>query len=77
MHRSRMALLPYLKKAGLTWESLTYPVPWAADVKLLLLNTVENVSGVNSAESVFEIKVVLPSVPAHNCLLKAVVLKSN
>lgn len=37
----------------------------------------ENFSGVNSAEGVFEIKVVLPCVPALTCLLKAVVLKSN
>lgn len=72
-----MALLPYLKKVSLTWESVNYPVSWAVDVKLLLLNPVENFSGVNSAEGVFEIKVVLPCVPAHTCLLKAVVLKSN
>lgn len=72
-----MALLPYLEKVSLTWESLNYPVSRAAGVKSLLLNPVENFSGVNSTEGVFEVKVVLPCVPAHNCLLKAVVLKSN
>lgn len=72
-----MALLPYLKKVSLTWESWNYPVSSAVGVKSLLLNPVENFSGVNSAEGVFEIKVVLPCVPAHNCLLKVIVLKSN
>lgn len=69
-----MALLPHLKNVSLTWESLNYLVSSAVGVKSLLLNPVENFSGVNSAEGVFEIKVVLPCVPAHNCLLKAVVL---
>lgn len=72
-----MALLPYLKKVILTWESLKYPVSSPVGVKSLLLNPVENFSGVNSAEGVFEIKVVVPCVPAHSCLLKVVVLKSN
>lgn len=72
-----MELLPYLKKVSLTWESLNYPVSRAVGVKSLLLNPVENISGVNSAEGVFEIKVVLPCVPAHNSLLKGVVLESN
>lgn len=72
-----MALLPYLRKVSLTWESLNYPASSAVDVKSLLLNPVENFSGVNSAEGVFEIKMVVPCVPAHNFLLKAVVLKSK
>lgn len=72
-----MAQLPYLEKVSLTWESLHYPVSWTVGVKLLLLNPVENFSGVNSAEGVFEIKAVLPCAPARTCLLKAVVLKSN
>lgn len=72
-----MALLPYFKKVSLTWESLNYPVLPAVAVKSLLLSPVENFSGVNSAKDVFEIKVVLPCVPVHNFLLKAVVLKSK
>lgn len=73
-----MVLLPYLEKVSLTWESLNYPVSWAVGVKLLLLNPVENFSGLNSAEGVFEIKVVLKlCVPPCTCFLKAVVLKSN
>lgn len=43
----------------------------------MLLNPIKNFSGVNSAEGGLEIKVVLPYLPGHNCLLKAVVLKSN
>lgn len=44
----------------LTWESLKYPISSPVGVKSLLLNPVEKFSGVNSAEGVFEIKVVLP-----------------
>lgn len=53
------------------------PIFIGCSVKSLLLNPIKNFSGVNSAEGCLEIKVVLPFVPAHNCLLKALVLKSN
>lgn len=72
-----MVLLPYLKKVSFNLEVFELPSFISCSVKSLLLNPIKNFSGVNSAEGRLEIKVVLPCVPAHTCLLKAVVPKSN